>query len=96
MNGTLHTQLLLFQSISGVRFFCNRMDCSLSGSSGNGISQARILEWLPLPTPGDLPDAGIEPLSPALAGTLFTTETPGRDFKNSIWNAFKFLFRKPN
>ena len=28
--------------------------------------QARILEWLPFPSPGDLPDPGIGPMSPAL------------------------------
>ena len=35
---------------------------------------ARILEWLPFLTPGDLPDPGIEPsslTSPTLAGRLF-------------------------
>ena len=30
------------------------------------IFQARILEWLPFPTPGDLPNPGIKPVSPAL------------------------------
>ena len=30
------------------------------GTSVCGISQARILEWFPLPSPGDLPDPGIE------------------------------------
>ena len=40
------------------------MDCSSQGSSVHGISLARILEWMPFPTPGDLPDPGIEPLSP--------------------------------
>ena len=29
---------------------------------------------LPFPSPGDLPDPGIEPMSPALAGGFFTTE----------------------
>ena len=33
---------------------------------------------LPFPAPGDLPDPGIKPVSPALAGTFFTTEPPGR------------------
>ena len=33
---------------------------------------------LPLPSPGDLPDPGIEPKSPALAGGFFTTEPPGK------------------
>ena len=38
------------------------------GSSVPGIFQARILEELPSPSPGDLPDLGINPASPALAG----------------------------
>ena len=45
------------------------MDCSLSGSSGHGIFQARILSELPFPSPGDL-HPGIEPVSPALSGEL--------------------------
>jgi len=31
-----------------------------------GIHQARILEWVPCPPPGDLPKPGIKPRSPAL------------------------------
>ena len=45
---------------------CNPRDCSLLGSSIHGILQARILEYLPCPSPGDLPDPGIEPGSPSL------------------------------
>ena len=33
---------------------------------------------LPFPSPGDLPDPGIEPRSPALVGGFFTTEQPGK------------------
>ena len=33
---------------------------------------------LPFPSPGDLPDPGIKPVTPALAGGLFTTEPPGK------------------
>ena len=33
---------------------------------------------LPFPSPGDLPNPGMEPRSPALAGELFTTEPPGK------------------
>ena len=40
--------------------------------------QTRILEWLPCPPPGDLPDPGIEPTSLALAGRFFTTASPGK------------------
>ena len=39
------------------------MDCSPPGSSVRGIPQDRILEWLSLPSPGDLPHPGIEPTS---------------------------------
>ena len=56
------------------------MDCSPPGSSVNGISQARALEWLPFLSPGDLPNPGIEPESPALAGRFFTTKPPGSPF----------------
>ena len=56
-------------------------DCTLPDSSIHGIFQARILEWLPFPLPGDLPDPGIEPVSlvsPALAGGVFTSVPPGK------------------
>ena len=33
---------------------------------------------LPFPPPGDLPNLGVEPVSPALAGEFFTTEPPGK------------------
>ena len=32
----------------------------------HGILQARILEWVAIPSPGDLPNPGIEPRSPTL------------------------------
>ena len=57
---------------------CNRIDCSPSGSSVWRILQPRILEWLPFPSPGDLPNPGIAPLSPtcpALAGKFLNTST---------------------
>ena len=38
------------------------------GSSVHEISQARILEWIAISFPGDLPNPGIKPASPALAG----------------------------
>ena len=54
------------------------IDCSPPGSSVRGILQARILEWVAMPSPEDLPDPGIETAfltSPALAGGFFTTST---------------------
>ena len=43
---------------------CDPMDCSPPGSSVHGISQARILEYVP--SSGDLSNPWIKPLSPAL------------------------------
>ena len=51
---------------------CDPMDCCPPGSSVHGILQARILEWVAMPSSRDLPDPGIEPVSPALAGGSFT------------------------
>ena len=42
---------------------CDPMDCSLPGSSVHGILQARILEWVVMPSPGDLPISGTKPVS---------------------------------
>ena len=45
-----------------------------------GFSKQAYWSGLPVPTPGDLPDPGIEcasPASPALAGRLFTTKPFG-------------------
>ena len=49
--------------------------------------QARTLEWVPFPTPGDLPDPGMKPESPvssALAGGFFTTAPPGKH-TTEVW-----------
>ena len=42
------------------------MFCSLPGSSVHGILQARYWSGLPFPSPGDHPNPGVEPGSPAL------------------------------
>ena len=57
---------------------CDPMDCSPPGSSVHGISRQEYWSGLPFPPPGDLPDSGIEPTSPALAGRFFTTEPHGK------------------
>ena len=53
---------------------CDPADYSLPGSSVCGILQARTLEWVAMPSPEDLPDAGTEPTSPALASGFFIIE----------------------
>ena len=53
------------------------MDSSLSSSSVHGISQARILEWVAISSPGDIPNPGIKPRSPALQAYSLPYEPPG-------------------
>ena len=51
--------------------------------------QARVLEWVAIPSPGDLPDPGIEPtslMSPALASGFFTTSTTWEALQKSVLN----------
>ena len=55
---------------------CDPLDCSPLGSSVHGIFQAEILEWVAMPPPEDLPNPGIEPVSPALQADFLPTETP--------------------
>ena len=54
---------------------CDSMDCSPPGFSVHGIFPARIMEWFPCLPPGELPDPGIKPESPAsaLPGGFSTT-----------------------
>ena len=46
---------------------CGFMDCNLPGSSVTEFSRQECWSRLPFPTPGDLPDPGIEPKSPGSA-----------------------------
>ena len=54
-----------------------------------GFPRQGYWSGFPFPTPGDLPDLGIKPVSlasPALAGTFFTTR--------ATWEAFVFEIQK--
>ena len=50
-----------WKSFSHVWLFIQSMDYTV-----HGIFQARVLEWLPFPSPGDLPKPGIKARSPSL------------------------------
>ena len=55
---------------------CNPMDCSLPVSLSMEFSHQEYWSGLLCPSPGDLPNPGIEPTSPALAGGFFATCIP--------------------
>ena len=73
---------------------CDPMDYSLSGSSVHGIFQARERSGLPFPSPGDLPNPGIEPRSPALQADALTSEPPGKRSKMSYAYVFVSMTSK--
>ena len=52
---------------------CDPMDCIV-----HGILQARILEWVAFPSPGDLLNPAIEPRSPTLQADSLPTEPQGK------------------
>ena len=43
-----------------------------------GFSRQKYWTGLPFPSPGDLPDSGIEPWSPTLQADFFISEPPGK------------------
>ena len=68
----MHAQLCLT--------LCDPVDCSPPPLSV-GLSQQEYWSGLPFPFPGDLPDPGIEPMSPAspaLIGRFFIAEPLGK------------------
>ena len=73
---------------------CDPMDSSSPGSSVHGILQTRILEWVAIPSPGDLPDPGIEPRSPALQADSLPSEPPGKPILSKQTYSVPIILKK--
>ena len=54
-----------------------------------GFSGQEYWSGLPLPSPGDLPDSGIEPRPPALQADALPSEPPGEPTEDTL-NFFSF------
>ena len=59
---------------------CNHVDCGPPGSSVHGIFQARILEWVAIPSPGDLPDPERTQADSASQADSVLSEPRGRGY----------------
>ena len=70
---------------------CNPMDYNLPGSSVHGILQARILEWIAVPSSRGSYQPGMELVSPALAGRFFTTSPTWKAYVH-IYTLFLYSF----
>ena len=71
------------------------VDCSPPGSSVHGILQARVLEWVAIPSPGDLPNPGIKPRSPTLQADALPSKQPAKCWTirvQQITSAFQASF----
>ena len=51
----------------------------------------RILEWVPIPSPADLPDPGIEQVSPTLRVDSLPTDLSGKPFTYLIPSLFYLI-----
>ena len=58
-------------------------------SPSMGFSRQEYWSGLPFPSPGDLPDSRIEPVSPALEADALTSEPPGKPLEVKIDNQKK-------
>ena len=68
------TKLLL----SRIQLFATACTVAYQAPASMGFSRQEYWSGLPLPSPGDLPDPGIEPGSPALEADALTSEPPGK------------------
>ena len=86
-------------SVTSVMSLCGPVDCSPPGSSVHGTLQVRTLEWVPFPSPGDLPDPDIEPRSPALQADSHSRvswvwiHAQFREVRPTLWSSPKVSLR---
>ena len=66
------------KSLSHVRLFETLWTVAPQAPLSMGFSRQEYWSGLPFPSPGDLPDPGIEPRSPALQADPLTSEPPGQ------------------
>ena len=57
---------------------CDPMDGRLPGSRSMGFTRQEYWSGMPFPSPGDLPNPGIEPRSPALQTDALLSEPLGK------------------
>ena len=68
--------------LTHVRLFATLWTVAHQAPPSMGFSRQEYWSGLPLPSPGDLLDPGIEPRSPALQADTLTSEPPGKNCGN--------------
>jgi len=83
--------VLLYLVAQSCPTLCHPMNYSPPGSSAHGIFQTRILEWVAMPFSRDLPNPGIESMSPALQTDSLLSEPPGKPKNTGVGSLFPLL-----
>ena len=78
------------KSLSRVQLFATLWTVTHQAPPFMGFSRQEYWSVLPFPSPGDIPDPGMEPRSPALQADTLTSELSGKP-KMEVESA-KFLF----
>ena len=66
------------ESLSHVQLFVTAWTVAHQAPLSMGFSRQEYWSGLPSPSPGNLPDSGIEPRSPTLQADALTSEPPGK------------------
>ena len=66
------------KSLSRVRLFATPWTVAYQPPLSMGFSRQEYWSGVPFPFPRDLPNPGIAPMTPALAGGIFIIEPPGK------------------
>ena len=66
------------KSLSRVRLFATLWTVAYQAPLSMGFSRQEYRSGLLFPSPGDLPDPGIKPRSPALRADILPSEPPGK------------------
>ena len=86
--GTIGTQSEVkwseVKSLSRVRLFVTPWTVAHQAPLSMGFSRQEYWSGLPVPSPGDLPNPGIEPESPAFQADALTSEPPGKPIGTQI------------
>ena len=70
--------IYIISSFSHVQLFVILWTVAYQASPSMGFSRQEYWSGLPFPSPGDLPDPGIEPGSPTLKADALSSEPPGK------------------
>ena len=74
----IHKKKVKVKSLSHVQLFATPWTVAYEAPPSMGFSRQECWSGLPFPSPGDLPNPGIEPGSPALKADALLSEPPGK------------------